>query len=243
MRAPLRRSLILVGLATGLVASIALRPAAQTRDRHNPIRAAYMRAHFQQVVQLHDLVARGDLPGARRQASSLVDASPREFMPVGAEAFRGALTSAAEDAAEAPTLAAAAQATASMLATCGQCHKAHAVRAAVPGSGDIKVGGFVGHMLLHQHGLDALLEGLVAPSDAQWGEGVRTFASPRIEREHVPGSLRRKMDAGETALATLAGHAAQADRTRERAEIYGRILATCGTCHGSTATFAGPDRR
>ena len=98
-------------------------------------------------------------------------------------------------------------------------------------------------MLLHQKGADDLLEGLVAPSETQWVEGVRVFASPKLEPDQVPGKLRKTMEARETDLAVLAGHAAQAHRTRDRAEIYGQLLTTCGTCHRSQARFAGPDRR
>jgi cytochrome c553 len=229
--------------ATLLGGLTVLRLDAQTTDRRNPVRAAYMRAHFNQVLSMHDAVARGDLAEAKKQAAALATAGPNVPMPPGAEAFHGALTQAARDAANATTLADAAQATATMLGTCGQCHKANSVRATVPPGKAIVVGGLVGHMLLHQKGADDLLEGLVAPSETQWVEGVRIFASPKLEAEHVPGKMRKTMEHGETELAVLAGHAAQAHRTRDRTEIYGQVLTTCGTCHRGHSRFAGPDRR
>lgn len=239
-----RRLLMMAILGATLLGSLAvLRLDAQTSDRHNPVRAAYMRAHFNQVLLLHDAVARGNLAEAKKQATFLAAESPNVPMPPGAEAFHGALTQSARDAAKATTLAQAAQATATMLGTCGQCHKANNVRATVKPVNDSTVGGLVGHMLLHQKGADDLLEGLVAPSESQWVEGVRIFASPKLEPDHVPGKLRKKIEIGETDLAVLAGHAAQAHRTRDRADIYGQLLTTCGTCHHSQARFAGPDRR
>lgn len=225
-----------------LAVAAGYRVQAQDQSRYNPLRAAYMRAHFNQAMAMHDAIARGDLAQAKAEATVLAQRSPTVPMPVGAEAFQGALTQAARDAANAPTLEAAAQSAATVLGICGQCHRAMRVRAAVPGSQDAKVGGLVGHMLLHQHGSDALVEGLVAPSESQWVEGVRTFASPRLESAEVPGRLRGRMRDGETAIATLAGRAAQAHRTRDRAEIYGTLLATCGGCHRSVGGDAGPRR-
>lgn len=231
--------LALVVLALATVAA-SLAGHAQTRDRHNPLRAAYMRAHFQQTMLLHDAVARGDLEAARREAATLAARSPDVPMPIGAAAFHGALTRSAREAANATTLEAAAQATAAVLGTCGQCHKAMEVRATVPAQGEIKVGGVVGHMLLHQRGADALLEGLVAPSESQWVEGVRAFAAPKLEADEVPGRMRRTFDHGETDLALLAGHMAQAHRTRDREELYGKVIATCGNCHRKLAPRGGP---
>ena len=53
-------------------------------------------------------------------------------------------------------------ATAAILGARGQCHRAMQVRPIPSLDTDIKVGGLVGHMLLHQHGSDAFMEGLVA---------------------------------------------------------------------------------
>jgi cytochrome c553 len=238
-----RRLLMLSILGAGLIGGLEVVTGyAQTSDRHNPIRAAYMRAHFNQAMLLHDAVARGDLARARAEATILADISPTVPMPPGAEAFQGALTQAAREAAVAATLDDAAHATATLLGICGQCHKANHVRATVPAGKDIRVGGLVGHMLLHQRGVDDLLEGLVAPSDSQWVEGVRVFASPKLDPHTVPGKMRKPMDHGETALAILAGHAAPAQRTRDRVQVYGQVIATCGNCHRTHGKFAGPDR-
>ena len=188
-----RRLLMVSVLGAVLIGSLSILPGhAQTSDRHNPVRAAYMRAHFHQALLVHDAVARGDLARARAEATTLADISPTVPMPPGAEAFQGALTQAARDAAAATTLYDAAHATATLLGTCGQCHKANHVRATVPAAKDVQVGGLVGHMLLHQKGVDDLLEGLVAPSDTQWVEGVRIFASPeaRPARPAAKGAPR-----------------------------------------------------
>ena len=241
--ATVRRLLMLATLGALLLASLVAIPGhAQTSSRYNPLRAAYMRAHFHPALLLHDAVVRGDIAKARAEAAVLADISPTVPMPAGAQAFQGALTQAARAAAAAASLEDAAHATATLFGTCGQCHKANHILAAVPVGTDIKVGGLVGHMLLHQRGADDLLEGLVAPSDAQWVEGVRIFASPKFDPHGMPGKTRKAIDHGETELAVLAGHAAQALRTRDRVDIYAKVIATCGNCHRSHARFAGPDR-
>lgn len=235
---PAVAALLLAGTA-----AIRIDAQSQATERHNPLRAAYMRAHFNQTLLLHDAVARGNLETARVEATRLAQHSPTVPMPVGAEAFQGTLTQLARNASTAKTLQEAAQATAAILGTCGQCHKAMNARAAVPAGPDPKVGGLVGHMLLHQHGADALVEGLVAPSETAWVEGVRTFAAPKLESSEVPGKLRKQMGHDETALAQLAGQAAQAHRSRDREAVYGKMLATCGECHKTQGRHAGPDRR
>ena len=238
-----RRLLMLSPLGAVLLASLVVLPGhAQTSSRYNPLRAAYMRAHFHQALLLHDAVARGDIARARAEAATLAGISPNVPMPAGATAFQGALTQAAREAAAAASLEDAARATATLFGTCGQCHKANHIRAAVPAASDSQVGGLVGHMLLHQKGLDNLLEGLVAPSDAQWVEGVRIFAGPKFDPHGMPGKTRKAIEYGETELAVLAGHAAPAERTRDRVDIYARVVATCGNCHRTHGKFAGPNR-
>jgi len=237
-----RRLLVQSTLGAVLIAGVVLPGHAQT-SRYNPLRAAYMRAHFHQALLLHDAVARGDIARARAEAATLAAISPTVPMPPGAAAFQGALTQAARRAAAAASLEDAADATATLFGTCGQCHKANQVRAAVPLATEIKVGGLVGHMLLHQQGADDLLEGLVAPSDEQWVEGVRTFAGAKYGAHEVPGRTRKAIDHGETELAVLAGHAAPAQRTRERVAIYAKVIATCGNCHRTHAQFGGPERQ
>jgi cytochrome c553 len=201
-----------------------------------------MRAHFYEAMLLHDAVARGNLEAARLEATRLKQYSAAAPMRVGAEAFQGAIVRMATQAAAATALPEAAQITAVILGTCGECHRAMQVRAMPPLSTDIKVGGLVGHMLLHQHGSDALVEGLVAPSDSAWTEGVRTFATQKLDSAHAPAKYRKELAAAETTLAELAGQAAQAQGSRDREVAYGKVLATCGACHSMVSHFAGPDR-
>ncbi len=234
----------LPAVATVFLVAAAVHTAAQSPapSRQSPMRAAYMRVHFDKALQLHDAVMRGHLDAARVEAATLAHDSPTVAMPPGAEAFQGRVTQLAQGAATAKTLEDAAHATALILGTCGQCHRAMNVRAAVPITPEPVVGGLVGHMLMHQRGTDALVEGLVGPSNASWEEGVRMLAGQSFDLADAPRRLRTQMTRAEAQLAELVGRAAQADRTRDREAEYGRMLATCGACHGSAATHAGPGR-
>ena len=241
-----RRIRWLTMLAAPLLAWASLTRAQvrpQSPERPNSLRAAYMRAHFYEAMLLHDAVARGNLETARLEATRLQKDSATVPVPARAEAFQGAMTRMATQASGATTLLEAARITAAILGTCGQCHQAMHTRAILPAGDAITTGGLAGHMQLHQHGSDALIEGLVAPSDAAWAEGVRTFAAPSLAEHEAPGDLRKEMSAGEAKLSQLAGEAAQARRSRDRETAYGRILATCGECHRTVSRHARPGRR
>ena len=186
-----RRIRWLTMLAAPLLAWASLTRAQvrpQSPERPNSLRAVYMRAHFYEAMQLHDAVARGNLETARLEATRLQKDSATVPVPARAEAFQGAMTRMATQASGATTLLEAARITAAILGTCGQCHRAMQVRAMPSLNTDIKVGGLVGHMLLHQHGSDALVEGLVAPSDSAWTEGVRTFATQKLDSADAPAT-------------------------------------------------------
>lgn len=233
--------LVALLLAWGAATRAQVRPEAP--ERHNPLRAAYMRAHFYQAMLLHDAVARGNLETARLEATRLQQHSATLPVTAGAEAFQTALTRMAGQVATATSLSEAAQATAAILGTCGECHQAMHVRPMPPVNTDITVGGLVGHMLLHQHGSDALLEGLVAPSDSAWSEGVRTFTTQKLDPAAAHGKFGKELASAEITLAEAASQAAHAQRIRDREVAYGRVLATCGACHSKVSRYAGPDRR
>lgn len=212
-------------------------------ERPNALRATYARAHFYQAMLLHDAVARGDLDAARLEATHLAQAGQAVILPVGAQALQAALTHLAQRASAAATLPDAAQSTAAILGTCGQCHRAMRTRAMVPAERVPTTAGLAGHMRVHQHGSDAFVEALVGPSEAAWAEGTRTFAAPTRDHRDAPGDLREQFSAGERALAQLAATAAQTRGSRDRESVYGKVLATCGGCHRTVSRHLRPSGR
>ena len=95
----------------------------------------------------------------------------------------------------------------------------------------------------HQRAADLLLEGLLSPSDSQWQVGAETFARTRLEPRDMPGGkLRERARIANALLQNLANAASGAQRPPDRAQVYGRVLATCARCHREHARIWGPDR-
>jgi len=217
--------------------------ASLQQPTSDPARATFMQAHFSQAIVLHDAVARGDLVAARTQAALLADHRPAVPFPTGAQAYFGLMTYDAGRVRAAMTIEHAAQAAASLLSRCGQCHLAMHVRGAVAATRDSEVGGLVGQMLAHQRATDMLLEGLIGPSTATWDAGARGFATLGISAEAMPSrQLAAKARIANARSSQLAADAARAERPPDRARAYGRILATCASCHQEHPGVWGPQR-
>ncbi len=229
--------------ALALALAFGGRVSVQQPPASDPARAAFMQAHFSEAIVLHDAVARGDLAAARTQAVRLADHRPDVPFPTGAHVFFGLMTIDAGRVRDAKTIATAGQAAASLLSRCGQCHAAMHVRMALAAAPDPVVGGLVGQMLAHQRAIGLLLEGLIAPSPATWAAGAREFATLRVSPDAMPSrQLAQRARIANARAASLARDAARADRPPDRAEAYGRILATCARCHQEHPGVWGPRR-
>jgi hypothetical protein len=96
------------------------------------------------------------------------------------------MAQAATRARQATDVAGAAAATASMLATCGDCHTAMKVSPTPAQVVPPAVGGVVGHMLAHQQAADDLFRGLVIPSASTWYYGAKQLGSAPLRRQELP---------------------------------------------------------
>jgi cytochrome c553 len=144
----------------------------------------------------------------------------------------------------AASLDAAAPHVSSMLALCGDCHRALAVRPTPSSPTRPDVGGLVGHMLEHQRAMDELVQGLVVPSTSQWTAGAeRLRTAPLRPAELLPDrGLTDEIRKAETRVHDLAGRAAQASTLEDRAAVYASLLANCSQCHGLHGAVWGPRR-
>jgi hypothetical protein len=113
-------------------------------------RAARMQEHFAQVSVIHAAIVHGDLAAVREPAMSLAEQGEPKGLPPGTAPHVATMTRAAKSAAEARDISAAATATASMFAACGDCHRASGTMPAAALPVRPEVGGGVGHMLDHQ---------------------------------------------------------------------------------------------
>jgi cytochrome c556 len=132
-----------------------------------------------------------------------------------------AVRNAARAALDATSVPAAGAALGNLGEACASCHRAHG-GPPPPQSSEILAAG-VGAMAMHAAAEQAMWEGLFTPSEASWKRGAERLAqSPEIASavEDVPELAQQLRD---LALEAASGEA--------RGALYGRIVATCSTCH------------
>lgn len=242
-----RNGRIIVGVACAAwlgavawpVAMVAEGPQRVPRDSR---RAAAMGHHYDEALVIHRAVIRGDLAAVNAPARALAAAPLPSLLPETAAVFVRRLQAAAQRAAVAPDIASASAVTATLLATCGLCHDAMGTRPAMVVPDEPRVGGAVGHMLEHQRGLDQMLQGLVRPSTASWQDGVDALSRAPLTRADLPPDrqLASSIRAAERRVHELAAEARTANSTSARATTYGRLLATCASCHSTHRKLWGP---
>jgi len=229
-----------------LSAAIGVRGAVPRQDVPIPKApgdtGAKMRGHYEQILAIHAAVIRGDLPAVAPSATALIDslgiASTGPAEPI------ARIRTAARDAAWAKDLDGASTAAASMLAACGDCHRASRVMPAASLPGLPTVGGVVGTMLEHQRAIEEMLQGLVVPSTSLWREGASAFAAITLHPSDLPVTPgeRTQMAGVENRLRHVAEQAIDAPEGQPRITAYATLLAACADCHSRHAKVWGPGR-
>lgn len=188
--------------------------------------AIHMRDHLNFVTQARDALIRGRLPDAAGALTWL--AHHRE--PTGlahAQPFLDRLQQHARRAVESGDIPSAADAVGMIATTCGECHEVFKGRPELEPSGleDLNASLTVE---THMHGYlwatETLWNALVV-DPALWKTGVDALASltpPSKPAEFVPGFA---------AVAAWARTAKDAKTYVQRGQAYGRLVATCGSCH------------
>lgn len=239
---------VVLGMGAWREAAVAM--AAQQRPISlDAERAALMQKHFGRALAIKDGVIRGDLAAVTESAKALAQEESPQGLPPGAGPFIAAMKKDAQRAAEATNLVTAASASASMLATCGNCHQTVGVRPAFPplaAGGSISApAGVVGHMIEHQRGADLMFEGLILPSTTSWREGATRLNVVRLHDRELPRDSKWTPEVirAEDRLHRFAGDAVQMNDYATRAASYAQILATCAECHGLHEKVWGPSSR
>ncbi|MEY4581851.1 MAG: hypothetical protein RL701_6554 [Pseudomonadota bacterium] len=150
------------------------------------------------------------------------------------------LQDAAMRTASAHTITAAASGIASMGMTCGECHRATGGGPPVLPARTLETlaaASRTDRMRMHNLAADRLWDGLTAPSEAAWNAGASWLATMSAKDDT---SASDPHYAGEFAKLKAFGTRAQELRdAKDRAQLFGAVLATCGHCHvKSQASFA-----
>jgi cytochrome c553 len=208
-------------------------------------RAAFMQQHFASVMNVHDAVIRGDLKTAHTEAQAVADRPAPPGLPEAAGPYLAAMQLSASRAAADDDLEEVAAFTASMLATCGDCHRAVGTMPALAPPGSSAVGGLVGHMLAHKAAVDLLAQGLTMPSTSAWNDGVRQLRSAPLRRAEMPkdAKLTRDILENEKYVHSLAERGLEASDTRSRIYVYSELLQSCASCHALHGNVWGPTKR
>ena len=208
-------------------------------------RATFMQQHFVSVMNVHDAVVRGDLKVARTEARAIASRPAPPGLPEAAGPYLTAMQLSADRAAADEDLEDVAAFTASMLATCGDCHRAVGTMPAVAPPASSAVGGMVGHMLAHKVAADLMAQGLTVPSTSAWDEGVRQLRSAPLRRGALPNDPKLTKDIldNEKRVHDLAERGLEAPDTRSRIYVYSEVLQSCAACHALHGNVWGPTRR
>jgi mono/diheme cytochrome c family protein len=234
---------IVASIPLVLIASAGPAPQGATPDTQKVTKATtvqgHMDAHFARAREIQDAVVRGDLDGTKAPARWMADHQEVAGLPAGTETHVAAMKTAASSVASASDIRMAAQGAASLVASCGDCHTAAKVTPRMPDLGIVKVAsGKQAHMAEHQHAVNMLYRGLVAPSDADWKKGAEALKGAPLGGEAMP-EAKDAADA-EVKVHQLASHAADAKDRGAKVAAYGEVIGSCASCHGLHGRVWGP---
>lgn len=192
---------------------------------------AHMAAHLEAAADLQAAIADGRLTDARDRAAWFAS------HPMDAKAALRPYIDQMRDAAvrieRAGDVAAAGLQLGRLGGTCAACHVAARARPAFayeppPLQDDT----LESQMALHEWAGARLWQGLIGPADELWLEGARAMAAARFD---VAKSAHAKPNARVIELGELlheqAREAARTTDREARAQLYGRMMDTCASCH------------
>jgi cytochrome c553 len=134
----------------------------------------------------------------------------------------------------------------SMLALCGDCHRAVGVTPPLRIAGkEPQAGGTVLHMLEHKRAVDFMLEGLMGPSPSAWTQGAKLLSKAPLRRSDLAldATTTREVLNKERDIHALAKRGVSANDARSRLYIYSEILQSCSACHSLHPKMRGRPNR
>jgi cytochrome c553 len=137
---------------------------------------------------------------------------------------------------EATTLTEAGTALARTLTRCGGCHRVSQGGPEI-GIPPLPEGDSVAaHMQRHRWAADRMWEGLVKDDAEIYGTGAAALREASLFESEIEDRAnteapRERVRAIANLVHELGAEAATAETPTDRADVYGRLLATCATCH------------
>jgi len=247
MTNPRKPVLLAIAIAIAVVWGYAVKsPAgASTSAKEGPTEVeivAAMEQHYFPAIHAHDALIRGNLEVFRAELALLAVVETLPNAPESWEAFDEQLHDAARLGAESADLTTAANAMASVALACGVCHQALEGGPVYPvPPPDEQDDVLKARMREHEVSTLMLWNGISGPSVYAWDLGAAAVAETRIFVDGPPvGVDAKSLLEREAALRELAAEAKETAALPERAELYGRMLATCGGCHRAIGLLLQP---
>lgn len=202
-------------------------------------RKVHMGHTFWDAVDARDALIDGDLKAAQAAARALRDRAYGDTLPAEWKPFISDMRKHANDLAMAPDVEVAATELGMIALSCGNCHwlADHGpdplpdARVIEPQPGEEQLRE---RMLRHVIASEQMWEGLIIPSDHTWHQGTLAFthaplAPPVDEGMAVDSSAHALIEE----LRPLAAKARVVTSRKERAQLYGQLVARCAACHSA----------
>lgn len=215
-------------------------PAASTGAEQTtaepPDRAHHMQHTFWMAVRARDAVAANDLAAAKIAARELEQYDYGTTLPESWKPWVAQMKQQAGELVLAAGLQDAARAVGALGLSCGNCHHAQqagpTAERAPPVPWKDPPDTVSDRMDRHYEGIEQLWQGLVQPSDEAWKNGTITLTrAPLSPPETKEGAVEPPAAAAIERVRELARRARAATSHKERADVYGELIAGCGDCH------------
>ncbi len=195
----------------------------------------HMHGNLDRLSEVKAAIIAGDLEAAREPATWIAEHNGVETLPKGWEPYIVRMRADATKVASATDLANASAHLSMIARACGDCHVAN--NSEVTFGFDQKprdeFDGRRTHMQRHLWGVDRMWDGLIGPSDIAWNRGSDFLIDVPLSPEEVLGTSGNGEGIGTMAkqVHVLGGRGTQTKSAADRSELFGELLAVCGSCH------------
>ncbi|MCB9597886.1 MAG: hypothetical protein H6719_34540 [Sandaracinaceae bacterium] len=195
-----------------------------------------MRGHFSRAADARDALIRGDLPPAQADMRWLATHDGGGALPEDLRPLFDQMQTEAGHFAEATTLTEAGTALARTLTRCGACHTAGDTGPEIATPPMPEGETVAAHMQRHRWASERMWEGLVTDDAELYQAGAGALREATLFESEIDGAAQNpgppeRVEAIANLVHQLGDQAAAAPDDATRANVYGRLLATCATCH------------
>ncbi len=240
-----RTSWSVVGIVPLLLVLVACGVEAESRPSSlaDSVRAvaARMHARFAAVQQIERGIVASRLDDVHAGAATIASLDDPEVLPAW-QPYLAAVKSTARDLQAADDTVAAARLAAELGRQCARCHQALSARIKFPAAPRPDPGQHLHDTMAgHQWAVARMWEGVIGPNEERWMAGAKELQRARLTFAAESGELGIADDV--MLIRLFARRALDAKTDADRAELFGRLLATCARCHSTIRDESSPSAK